>query len=119
MSKTFKEIAHAKRWTQEQQIEILLEYIGNQSSDDAFQDFLLEQQPTPESELEYYVMGLYSTSDGGTWCDTVTCGPGDDPEDIAKEIMTENEGVDPKDVDEFARVKEAITIVECSLMNGR
>jgi len=39
----FEEIAKAQAWTPETQVSVLLRYIENQDSDDAFLDFLGEQ----------------------------------------------------------------------------
>ena len=39
----FDEVARAQRWTAEQQVEILMQYIVNQQSDDVFLDFVGEQ----------------------------------------------------------------------------
>lgn len=41
----FKQIAKEKRWSTDEQIDVLLDYIGNQDSEQAFEHFLLDAQP--------------------------------------------------------------------------
>lgn len=38
----FKKIANEQDWTPRTQVDLLLEYIENQQSDEAFRDFILE-----------------------------------------------------------------------------
>lgn len=49
-SNLFEEIADQQGWTEATQVDVLLRYIENQGSFEAFQDFLSEQVAT-EDEL--------------------------------------------------------------------
>ena len=50
MNDLFEKIASEQGWTPETQVQVLLEYVGNQQSDEAFEDFLKEKQKE-ENEL--------------------------------------------------------------------
>ena len=50
MNEKFKDIASQQGWTPETQVEVLLQCIENQQSDEAFQDFL-SQQVVEENNL--------------------------------------------------------------------
>jgi hypothetical protein len=40
----FEEVAEAQGWTEATQVSVLLDYINNQQSDEAFIDYILELQ---------------------------------------------------------------------------
>ena len=108
----FHAIASDKGWSKDERIDVLLQYIENQRSEQAFAEFLEEQVGLEPGSIKFSVTALWP--DEGLWEEDVIASNEEEAKVLAKETMADNSCIPFEEQKDRRDYMDSITILYCS-----